>query len=86
MDLPMQDETSRTPANEEDRARRGVLWLLLAPDTQEMWSVAEVERELGGGLATADALASLEGAGLVHRCGDFVFAARAARYMDHLSV
>jgi hypothetical protein len=86
MDLPMQDETSRTPANEEDRAQRGVLWLLLAPDTQAMWSVAEVAREVGGALATADALASLEGAGLLHRCGEFVFATRAARYMDRLSV
>jgi hypothetical protein len=86
MDLPMQDETSRMPVGEDQRVQNGVLCLLLAAETQPIWAVAEVAREVGDKLATTDALASLQGAGLVHRCGDFVFATRAARYMDRLSV
>jgi hypothetical protein len=50
------------------------------------WSVAEVERELGEHIATVDAVASLQAAGLVHRCGEFVFATRAALCMDRLSL
>lgn len=42
-----------------------------------LWSVDEVAREIGDPLA-GDSLARLYGAGLVHRCGEFVFATRAA--------
>jgi hypothetical protein len=82
----MQDETSRMPADEDERVQKGILGLLLTPASQQLWSVAEVERETGEQLATADALASLHAAGLIHRCGEFVFATRAALCMDRLSL
>lgn len=82
----MQDEISCMPADEDERAQKGVLGLLLASDSQRPWSVAEVERELGQHIATVDAVASLHAAGLIHRCGEFVFASRAALRMDSLSL
>ncbi|HMH58793.1 MAG TPA: hypothetical protein VK537_06405 [Galbitalea sp.] len=66
--------------------QKGILGLLLTPDSQRLWSVAEVERETGEQLATADALASLHAVGLIHRCGEFVFATRAAFCMDRMSL
>jgi hypothetical protein len=82
----MQDEISRMPAEEDEQAQKGVLGLLLASASQQPWSVAEVERELGKHLATDDAIATLHAAGLIHRCGEFVFATRAALRMDSLSL
>jgi hypothetical protein len=74
------------PAEEDERVQQGILVLLLDQDAQRPWSVAEVEREIGEQIATADALASLHAAGLVHRCGGFVFATRAALRIDSLSL
>ncbi len=60
--------------------------LLLRPSDQRPWSVEEVEREVGDALVVADAIAALLAVGLIHRCGDFVFASRAAVCMDRLSL
>jgi hypothetical protein len=68
----MQDEISRMPADDEERAEKGILSLLLASDSQRPWSIAELERERGEHLGTVDAVASLHAAGLIHRCGEFV--------------
>jgi hypothetical protein len=68
------------------RHRKESLGLLLASDSQRPWSVAEVERELGEHIATVDAVTSLHAAGLIHQCGEFVFATRAALCMDRLSL
>lgn len=82
----MQDEISQTPREEDERAQKAVLGLLLRPGDQRPWSVDEVERETGDALAVADAIASLRAVGLIHRCGDFVFASRTALCMDRLSL
>jgi hypothetical protein len=82
----MQDETSRRPAEEDERVQKGILVLLLGQDAQRPWSVAEVEREIGEQISTVDGLASLHAAGLIHRCGVFVFATRAPLHMDGLSL
>jgi hypothetical protein len=37
----MQDETSRMPAEEDERVQQGILVLLLGQDAQRPWSVAE---------------------------------------------
>lgn len=66
--------------------QKGILVLLLVQDAQRPWSVAEVEREIGEQIATVDGLASLHAAGLIHRCGEVVFATRAALHMDGLSL
>jgi hypothetical protein len=82
----MHDEISRMPDEQEAVAQKGVLELLLSSDSQRPWSVAEIERERGERIDTIDAVASLHAAGLVHRCGEFVFATRAALRMDRLSL
>jgi hypothetical protein len=56
---------------------------LLIDDHPTLWSVAELDRSLtppgsSRSSSTEDALASLYADGLIHRCGDFVFATRAA--------
>jgi len=52
------------------------------PQAPGLWSAEEVAREIGNPVATADALARLDGAGLIHRCEGFVFPSRAAARFD----
>jgi hypothetical protein len=59
-----------------EATEQGILTMLLANEV--LWSVDEVAREIGDRTATEDGIANLYGAGLVHRCGEFVFATRAA--------
>jgi hypothetical protein len=82
----MQDETSQNASEEDERAQKAVLGLLLRPNEQRPWSVDEIEREVGEKLAVTDAIAALHAAGLLHRCGEFVFASHAAVSMDRLSL
>ncbi|HTB49744.1 MAG TPA: hypothetical protein VK701_02090 [Solirubrobacteraceae bacterium] len=42
------------PADDEERAEKGILSLLLASDSQRPWSIAELERERGEHLGTVD--------------------------------
>jgi hypothetical protein len=80
----MQDESTPTVANEERRTDQAILALLLTPEEQRPWSVHEVELEMGDHLATVDSVARLRAAGLIHRCGEFVFASRAAVTAERL--
>jgi hypothetical protein len=57
---------------------------LLTLDLNAPLSVSEVVREIGNDTAVVDALARLDGAGLVHRCGHFVFSTTAARRFEAL--
>lgn len=50
----------------------------LLVEDRGLWSTGEVERMIGNQLAAADGLARLRRGGLVHQCGDFVFASRTA--------
>ena len=74
----MQDDPSMNPSDVLRVADSGVYGLLIHPDRQRPWSVGELVLELGSRLDVEDALARLHGAGLVHRCGEFVWATRAA--------
>jgi hypothetical protein len=80
----MPDETNPTVEQEEHRVDQGVLDLLLDPEEQRPWSVDEVARVMGEKIDTLDSLARLNAAGLVHRCGEFVFASRAALIAERL--
>ena len=75
--MPDQNTTHGSQA-ESDNAEGCILLWLLDPQQQRPWSVDEIIREYGDRTAAADALADLNGVGLVHRSGDFVFATRAA--------
>jgi hypothetical protein len=63
-----------------------VYGLLLAPQQQRPWAVGELVLELGDQIEVEDALARLHGAGLVHRCGEFVWATRAALAADAIEL
>jgi hypothetical protein len=56
----------------------GIYNRLTLPDEQRPWAVRELVLEIGDQMEVEDALARLHGAGLVHRCGEFVWATRAA--------
>jgi predicted transcriptional regulator len=77
----MRDQRSGTPlaARRSDETQFLVLALLLDLECPGPWSVPELAREIGCDASTAEAVVRLHATGLVHRCGVFVFATRAAR-------
>jgi len=78
-DLPMQDQPNAADlTRQDDHVERLVLALLLESRTTGPWSIQELARELGDETQAADAIESLRGAGLVHRCQELVFATRSA--------
>ncbi|HEY1689366.1 MAG TPA: hypothetical protein VGF95_10965 [Solirubrobacteraceae bacterium] len=60
--------------------------MLVDRDEQRPWSVREIELEIGDARLVSDALGNLYGCGLVHRCGEFVWATRAALAADALTI
>ncbi len=65
--------------DESIRVESSVLDLLVGGGEPRLWSVEEVGREIEDALEAADALNSLQRAGLAHRTSDgFVLATRAA--------
>ncbi|HEX3849673.1 MAG TPA: hypothetical protein VHW01_01830 [Polyangiaceae bacterium] len=62
-----------------------IYMLLIQHDEQRAWSVHEIELEIGQTRHVGDALRDLHGSGLIHRCGEFVWATRAALAADLLS-
>jgi hypothetical protein len=76
-----------TPAEEEAQREQAILTMLLDTDAQRPWLVDEVARELACDRAPAsDALTSLHRSGLIHGCGDFVWATRAALRASEINV
>jgi len=55
-----------------------VLALLLEAGGPSQWSLGELGREVGCELEAAAAVVGLDGAGLAHQAGGFVWASRAA--------
>lgn len=74
------------PAESDDALARAVLDLLTI-DHPGHWSIAELARTVTprNPSGTEDAVASLHAAGLLHRCGEFVFATRAAHEAQRLA-
>jgi hypothetical protein len=77
----MQDQSNETVA-ERARGTEQTILILLLSDGQCVWSVDELVAEIGRRLDTINAVDGLKAAGLIHRCGDFVFATRAAIRFD----
>jgi hypothetical protein len=82
----MQDDPSPDGGDVLRVVDPGVYGLLIQPTQQRPWSVGELVLELGNRLDVEDALARLHGAGLVHRCGEFVWATRAALAADAIEL
>jgi hypothetical protein len=82
----MQDHSTCHPAEETERTEAAILGLLLDRTNQQPWAIEELIREIGRPHDTTDAVASLHGSGLIHRCGDFVFATRAALRLDQIDL
>jgi hypothetical protein len=83
----MAQQTPGTPEHDDPEIiERAVHGLLIIRDEQRPWSVHEIELEIGDHIAVVDALRRLQGLGLVHRCGDFVWATRAALAADALTI
>jgi len=82
----MQQERSGTPGDMAEQVERAILAMLLVADEQPPWSMHEVELEIGDHIETADGLGALHRAGMIHRCGEFVFATRAAVRAQQLAL
>ncbi len=82
----MQDQPTPDVAEEDRISESAIFGLISAPDEQRPWSVDEIAREMGDSNATEDGLARLYGAGLIHRCGEFVWATRAALRAEQISI
>jgi hypothetical protein len=82
----MQDDPSMDPTDVLRVNDSAVYGLLIGPNEQRPWSAGELVLELGDQIEVEDALARLHGAGLVHRCGEFVWATRAALAADTMEL
>jgi hypothetical protein len=77
-----------TEPDVDQRAVEAVIMMMLLSSTHEgPWTRAELERELSApALDVQDALAALQGSGLLHMQGELVTASRAAQRMDQLEL
>jgi predicted transcriptional regulator len=78
----------RVTATVED-IQRSLLGLLLEPDDQRPWSIAELARQLTTGDNQAiveDAVATLHGVGLINRADDLASAGRPAIHIQQLGL
>ena len=77
-----EDSEGRLGENADEKA---VLELLLCDAVP--WTVEEIVREVSCTRVDAvDAVARLVAAGLLHRCGEFVFLTRTARRADEIGI
>jgi len=81
-----QHATPRTENDDPEIIERAVHGLLITRDEQRPWSVYEIELEIGDHIAVVDSLRRLQGLGLVHRCGEYAWATRAALAADDLAI
>jgi hypothetical protein len=77
------DAHVRPEPDELEGMERGLLHMLVAD--QRHWSMEELLRAMDGREVDGP-VSELVAAGLAHRCGDFVFASRAAVRSEELAV
>jgi len=76
----MQEQSTPDPAKTLALVERGIMVLLSDRDEQRPWSVHELEVAMDDRVAVADSLSNLRSVGLLHSCGEFVWATRVALY------
>lgn len=64
----------------------GIYDRLTMPEQQRPWALRELVLEIGDQIEVEDALARLHAVGLIHRCGEFVWATRAALAADAIEL
>jgi hypothetical protein len=77
----MHDQPSQDPGERMDQLDRALLSTLTSDESHRPWSVEEIGRQIGDPTAALNRLAR---AGLIHRLGDFVWAARPAVRAEEL--
>jgi hypothetical protein len=80
----MPDQPIAASRSDENQTDVAILGLLLRTQAGAPWTVNELVRELGEHLEVIDGLARLYGAGLAHRCGEFVWPTHPARRFHEL--
>lgn len=80
----MQDQSKRSeglPGSEEEHQQQmdNLVLECMLVGASWPWSVPELALELESEVDAVDAVNRLQRAGLLHRCGDFVFPTRSAR-------
>jgi hypothetical protein len=82
----MQEQPTADRAQHQDTADAGIMCRLLVHDDHRPWSVEELIRDRDNNAGeTRDAIARLQGLGLIHLTVDgLVFPTRAALYLDQL--
>ncbi len=71
-------EATATPETSQETIEIGILDRLTDEHQQRPLSIEELIRDYDSRLTTEDALNNLRADGLIHRCGEFVFATRTA--------
>jgi hypothetical protein len=74
----MQETSTPKPDETLAAVESAIYMMLTVREQQRPWSLHELQLEIGNPIRTEDALQSLRGKGLVHRCGEFAWATRAA--------
>jgi hypothetical protein len=72
----MHDQPTSSPGERMDRSDSSLLAMLTSDETHRPWSVVEIACEIEDD--PTDVLGRLHRAGLIHRLGDFAWAARPA--------
>jgi len=78
----MHDQPTPSPGERMDRADKDLLSTLSCDESHRPWSVDELARQMGED--PTGALGRLFREGLIHRLGDFVWAARPAVRAEEL--
>lgn len=75
------------PGADPQAVESAIMTVLLSGGHEGPWTESELAREMGASaLDVKDALAELQGAGLVHLHAELVLTSRAAQRMDRLSL
>jgi hypothetical protein len=82
--LPTQETSTPKPDETLAAVESAIYMMLTVREQQRPCSLHEIQLEIGNPIRTEDALQ--RGKGLVHRCGEFAWASRAALAVEGIEV